>query len=87
MAYYTLVTRDHAGAKWFPQFGDYDREAVEFEQDDYVHGSAGIKKINTKIVKTKTVRRSDVDAAIAKLNCETVDAISTGGHGLSWRAA
>lgn len=75
MAYYTLVTRDHAGATWFPQFGDYDKEAVVFEQDDYVTGSAMMKRSNTKIIKTKTVRRCDVDAAIAKLNQEHVELV------------
>lgn len=85
MAYYTLVTRDHVGAKWCPKFGDKVRSVVVDEQDDYVDHD--YKRCNTKIVQSTTMHQRDIDAAIAKLNGETVEVISNSGHGLSWRAA
>lgn len=71
MAYYTLATKEPDG-RWYPQFGDHDKEAVEFERDDMTgrpRGSHGyVAKRDTKIIKTRTVRKADVDAAIAALN-------------------
>jgi hypothetical protein len=32
MPYHVLLARDHKGAPWCFYFGDYDREAVEFEK-------------------------------------------------------
>jgi hypothetical protein len=38
MKYFILIGRDHKGAPWSFYFGDYDREAVEFEKDQmYTH--------------------------------------------------
>lgn len=68
--YYTLVTRDtETGFKWFPQFGDYDRETVESEQQDYV--DHGTRKADTKIVMSVSSKKRDVDAAITRLNMRT----------------
>jgi hypothetical protein len=33
MKYHVLLGRNHKGAPWCFYFGDYDREAVEFEKD------------------------------------------------------
>lgn len=63
--YHTLAVREDG--RWAPQFGDYDRETVEAERDDYRHGSQGIKARDLRIVTTGPTQ-ADIDAAIAKLN-------------------
>lgn len=64
-AYYTLAVREDG--RWTPQFGDYDRELVEFERQDY--RDHGHKARDLKIV-TSIAGRRFVEAAIAKLNAE-----------------
>jgi hypothetical protein len=62
--YYTLVTNED-GAGWAPQFGDYDREVVEAEQDDYCDG--GIPRRCTRIIKSGD-RQADIQAKVDELN-------------------
>jgi hypothetical protein len=61
--YFTLAVREDG--IWAPQFGDYDRETVEFELEDYLDHDH--KRRDLKIVKS-SVRPADVAAAIARLN-------------------
>jgi hypothetical protein len=69
--YFTLAVRWHweeAGvlhSRWSPEFGDYDREVVESERDDY--RSRDFKARDLKIISTGD-KQSDIDAAIMKLN-------------------
>ncbi len=60
--YFTLVIRDNG--IWGPQFGDYERWVVEEEAND---SYSDYRKADRKIIRT-SVRKRDVDAAIAKLN-------------------
>ena len=60
MAYYTLLTYENG--TWSPQFGDYDRETVSLERRDCYSAD------ETKILKTRTARQSEINSAIAALN-------------------
>ena len=62
--YYTLATNED-GAGWAIHAGDYDRDAILDEQDDFCDG--GIPRRLTKILRTGDAQ-ADIDAAIAKLN-------------------
>ncbi|WP_448955737.1 hypothetical protein [Labrys neptuniae] len=68
--YHCLLTRQTVnifeGPQWFLEFGDYDRDAVEFEREEYRH-SFGYPAKNLRIITTSD-RQADIDAAIAKLN-------------------
>lgn len=69
MAYYTLLVRDNNKDYWITAFGDYDKETVEFERQDYIESYHGFyNKKNTKIVKTRTARQSEIDNVLKKLN-------------------
>ena len=48
MAYHMLFQRE-PGEAWTPQFGDRDRDCVEFERDEYK--ANGAKARDLKIVK------------------------------------
>lgn len=65
MTYYLLVEKTE-GAEWAIQFGDSDKEAIEFERDDYA--DHGIPKKNLKVIKSASSQQRDCDAAVAKLN-------------------
>lgn len=64
--YFTLAVRE--GGIWGPQFGDYDREAVAAELDDYAdHGTL---KRDMRIVKSGA-KAADISAKIAAMNAGT----------------
>lgn len=70
--YYTLAIRwtDEPGAKFCPEFGDYDREVVADEgisakEQAIFEG----RKIACRIIRTRD-HQDDINAAIAKLNQE-----------------
>jgi hypothetical protein len=66
--YFTLLIRD--AAVWAPQFGDYDREVVEQEeQDTYAsrYSTNYAAKADRKIIKTAAGQKH-INAAIAALN-------------------
>lgn len=67
MTYYLLVEKSEDG-RWSIQFGDKEKETVEFERDDMAEHR--VAKKNLKIIKAKSARQSDCDAAVAKLNGE-----------------
>lgn len=62
--YYTLVTCEDGGP-WAVQFGDYDKQTVRDEQEDYCDG--GIPRRYTKII-TSGDSQADIDAAVKELN-------------------
>jgi hypothetical protein len=62
--YYTLLQREDG--KWAPQFGDYDRETVESERDDY--RDHDIKAKDLKIVTTQGHSWASIQVVVAKLN-------------------
>jgi len=76
-SYFTLVVREND--LWQPQFGDLDRETVEAEADDYFDHGTGRKDM--KIVRTKSVRQEDLNAAVAKLNARAAPASEALTHG------
>lgn len=68
MAYYTLLIREDKGGPWMIAFGDYDKETVIEERDDYREHFH--QKQNMKIVTTRTARQSEIDTVLRKLNHE-----------------
>lgn len=64
--YYSLLQREDG--KWSPQFGDYDRETVESERDDY--RDHFVKAKDLKIVTTQGHSWAAIQAVCAKLNAE-----------------
>lgn len=64
MSYYLLVEKTERFG-WSIQFGDKEKESVEFERDDYVRN--GISKKNLRVIKAKSARKSDCDAAVSAL--------------------
>jgi len=67
MSYYLLIERDTGASPWFVNFGDSDKECVEFEREDVAdHGAL---KRNLKIVKFARVpTQAQIDAKLAELN-------------------
>lgn len=61
--YFTLAQR--IDGVWSAQFGDYDRETVEFELEDFVDHD--VKRRDLRIVQSGA-RAAEVAAAVAKLN-------------------
>lgn len=65
--YYTMVVYDPEFKQWYNEFGDYDKECVAYEMDDYIHGFMDVKPKHIKILKTADNPNS-IQAAINKLN-------------------
>lgn len=63
--YYSLLVRE--AGRWAVQFGDYDKEIVNAERDDYRDGSQGIKAKDMRVVATKGTQAA-IDAEVARLN-------------------
>jgi hypothetical protein len=66
MAYFTLLCRDNKEAAWEIAFGDFDKDTVQSELDDY--RDHDYQKQNLRIVQTRTSRQSEIDNIIRKLN-------------------
>lgn len=64
MAYYTLLSRNDDN-QWVIEFGDYSKENVQSELNDY--RDQGYKKKNLKIISTGTTQNA-INEAVAKLN-------------------
>lgn len=62
MTYFTLAVRE--GNAFFPDFGDYDREAVEYELETYLQD---YKRGELAIVRSSD-SQSDINAAVSRLN-------------------
>jgi hypothetical protein len=66
MQYYTLLIR--IAGKWQIEFGDYEKQAVEFERDSIKDSPAsGVKAKDLKIIKTDE-EQSAIEAKVAELN-------------------
>lgn len=65
MTYHTLVQFDPEADAWGIEFGDYDRETVEDELEDYVDHSISRKLL--KIVTTDSEANAEIEAAVAAL--------------------
>lgn len=66
MAYYMLFQNE--GGKWGPQFGDYDKETVEYERRGMIDGYQGLKAKDLKIVKLRNATNKAVEEAKNVLN-------------------
>ena len=64
--YYLLLSREPGDTVFFQQFGDFDRETVEFERDDF--RDHGYLAKDLRIVTAKSAKPADCDAAINLLN-------------------
>lgn len=64
--YFTLLQRDPNDGQWGIEFGDYDRETVEAERDDY--RDHGAKARDLKIVTTANARTALINPIVAALN-------------------
>lgn len=68
-SYYTLVVYEPEYNKWAPQFGDYDKETVKEEMQDYKDADQKRPKKNQmKIITTPSAHQKLVDAEVFKLN-------------------
>lgn len=68
--YYVLFVR-FDGQKWGPEFGDYDKETVQYERQDMIDGYQGVKSKDTKIVKFASIpSHAQSMAKAAELNGE-----------------
>ena len=69
--YYTLAVRDYPAAgvtnrKWAAEFGDYDRETVEYEREEF---RRNYPANCLRIIRTDGAQAA-INTAIAKLNGE-----------------
>lgn len=60
--YYTLAVKTD---RWEPMFGDYNKEVVKSEFDDYY--DHGVHKLDMKIIRSEPDQLS-IDLAIALMN-------------------
>lgn len=76
MTYYTLLERDLREGTWHIQFGDQEKAVVAEELECFWRSMKDLtpkkdvpkKAMAFKIIKTKTARQSEINAAVAKLN-------------------
>jgi len=66
MSYYTLLERDNAQEDWAIAWGDFDKDAVIDEAQDYC--DSGYRRSNLKIIKTATEDYTVITAEVAQLN-------------------
>lgn len=64
-SYFTLATREDDGL-WYAQFGDYDRDVVKQELDDYADGGSYRRK-DMRVVVTGDDQAS-VERGVRRLN-------------------
>jgi len=65
--YHTLLERSFDGAPWGIAFGDYDRETVDSERQEY--RANGAKASNLKMI-TTGARQGEIDSAVSLLNAK-----------------
>lgn len=63
--YYTLCVRLDGEQRWCAEFGDYDKDVVEAELQDY--RDSYHKKKNLQIIATGD-SQSDIDQGVSELN-------------------
>jgi hypothetical protein len=66
--YFMLFVREDG--VWVPEFGDYERQIVVDEMEDYHHGYRNVKKKDMKVMRLASGKRLVVDAVQAALNSE-----------------
>lgn len=66
--YYLLMIRQGDCAEWFQEFGDFDRETVQYELEDY--RDHDYRAQDLKIIKAPSAKPKDCQAAIARLNAK-----------------
>lgn len=70
--YYTLLVRDSKSEPWEIHFGDYDRNVVSDERDDwcdhYDENNKRRQKNNTLIVTTSDESMAAINAKVTELN-------------------
>jgi len=91
--YYTLVELQPALGTWLICFGDYEREVVAEEREEYVDAGlcecdyersrSAIRK-EYKIIRTATDDQPAISAAIQALNSKTKPAAWAAKGGASW---
>ncbi|MNZ81401.1 hypothetical protein D3C78_1000650 [compost metagenome] len=64
-AYYSLLSREDDASPWTIEFGDYDKECVESEKEEY--RDKGVKATNLKIIRTDDSQAA-INAKVAQLN-------------------
>jgi hypothetical protein len=64
-AYFTLITRDNPASNWVVEFGDWDRDVVLSERDDY--RDHGVKARDLKIIASDG-KQASIDAKVNLLN-------------------
>lgn len=69
--YYLLLTRASATAPWTLEFGDYSRQVVAQERDDY-RDSTRARLTDTKLVSLPTDTQAAIDQALAAENARAV---------------
>ncbi len=65
--YHTLLSREGFGFPWRIEFGDFDRETVDSERQEYRDN--GAKAANLKVI-TTGARQGDIDSAVSLLNAD-----------------
>lgn len=66
--YWTLVCRHELDGRWYVEFGDWEKETVEFEKQTL--RDSGVQAKNLKIIKTMTKgdHANEIHFAVNKLN-------------------
>lgn len=62
--YYTLLAREHG--LWVIEFGDYDKEVVQAERDEYRYIGRAARDL--KIITTPDAKQKTINAVVAKFN-------------------
>lgn len=65
--YYVLVVK-YPQEPWVNEFGDHDKEAVEFERQDIKDSHQTPRGTKYKILRLKNCRRGVVEKAVEELN-------------------
>jgi len=68
VAYYTLLVRDGDNRPWHVEFGDRDRDTVQVELDEMVHGYMPVPRRHARIIRTSTAHQWRINDAVAHLN-------------------
>ena len=75
--YYVLACRDTTLAgngEWVVEFGDYDKECVDFERDDCIDSDRFVQgrnaRKNCRVLKVKSSNKTAIADAVAALNAK-----------------
>lgn len=68
--YFTLVCYDVDMSRWYPDFGDYEKDVVSQELQDRADSSDGPLKKYMRVITTGS-RQAEIDRAVEQMN--TVD--------------